>query len=166
MTEEWRPVVGFETLAHVSSHGRVRSAVTLQLFPQRLLKGYPGVTINGAPRNKRLFTVHSLVAAAFIGPRPTPKHQVNHKDGLKTNNALQNLEYATSKENINHSWNVLGNSRYGEDNPAAKLTVDEVRKIRSEYVPRKMGFHRLAKKFGVSQHLIVLIIQRKKWAAA
>jgi len=157
--EIWRPALGYEAYCEVSSHGRVRDMRTKELRPQRLLKGYPGVTINGI---KKTVTVHSLVAAAFIGPRPEGK-QVNHKDGVKTYNYWKNLEYMSSKENIKHSWEVLGNSRYGTDNPAAKLTTEIVQQIRAEYVPKRMGFHRLAKKFGVTKRMIANIIQRKNW---
>ncbi len=164
ITEEWRPVVGHEGSHEVSSHGRVRSIFTYQMCAQRLLKGYPGVTINGAPRSKRLFTVHSLVAAAFIGLRPQGQ-QINHKDGVKTNNYWQNLEYVTCRENIHHSCFVLGNIHYGTDNQAAKLTPEKVIQIRAEYIPRKNGAHRLARKFGVTKRMILNIIHRKNWTA-
>lgn len=158
----WMPVTmvgvdGYE----VSDAGDVRLGE--KTLSSRLLKGYPGVSLAGAPRSRRTFTVHSLVMAAFVGPRPSPSHQVNHKNGIKTDNRLCNLEYVTSAENIAHSWNELGNSRYGADNPACKLNWDLVRMIRSEYIPNICGAHRLAKKYGVTNPLIFSIVKNRIW---
>lgn len=112
MTEEWRPVIGWEGLYEVSDLGRVRS------LPRRVIGGgYGGEAIRGGRMlnpivdtgdyrfvalsngGKRKLSVHSLVAAAFIGPRPTPKHEVRHLDGDPSNNTLANLAYGTGAEN-------------------------------------------------------------------
>lgn len=146
--EVWHPILGYPQ-CEVSSFGRVRQGT--RILSQRLLKGYPGVTIPGALRHKRLFTVHSLVAAAFIGPRPTGQ-QINHKDVVK--------------DNIRHSWAVLGNARYGEKNPAAKLTQEKADAIRNEYVPRKISAGTLAVRYSVTKRTILNIIHHKNWVTA
>lgn len=105
MLEEWRDVVGYEGLYTVSNLGRV-------VGPRKMLKpfitrfGYERVFLckNGKQRNK---PVHRLAAIAFIENKEN-KPQVNHKDGVKTNNKVSNLEWATAKENIDHMFNVLG----------------------------------------------------------
>jgi hypothetical protein len=63
--------------------------------------GYPVVTfcVNG---KRKIVYVHSLVAEAFIGERPEG-YMVNHKDGIKTNNLPENLEYVTRQENMEHA---------------------------------------------------------------
>jgi len=69
-------------------------------------KGYEYVVLcfDGKMYNKR---VHRLVAEAFI-PNPENKPQVNHKDGDKLNNYVDNLEWMTNQENVTHSYEVLG----------------------------------------------------------
>ena len=69
-------------------------------------RGYLRVSLsNGIIKHKR-FSIHRLVAEAFI-PNPNNLPQVNHKDENKTNNCVDNLEWCTAIENLNHS-NVIG----------------------------------------------------------
>lgn len=65
--------------------------------------GYPYVFLNhNGKRTKAV--VHRYVAKAFLGERPSTKHQVNHKDSNRRNNDVTNLEWATSRENTLHGW--------------------------------------------------------------
>jgi hypothetical protein len=65
--------------------------------------GYPTVCMN--IRGKRVVrTSHKLVAKAFLGDKPTSKHQVNHKNGIRNDNRPENLEWLTSKENTIDGW--------------------------------------------------------------
>lgn len=108
MEEEWRPVKGFEGLYQVSSLGRMQS-IPREDYLGRPVKGWvktPGVSGNGYPtvvlwRQGKGFTrtVHSLVAEAFLGPRPEG-FDVAHKDGTRTNNEVGNLRYLSRKDNL------------------------------------------------------------------
>lgn len=51
---------------------------------------------------------HRYVALAFLGMKPTPKHQINHKNGVRDDNRPENLEYMTHQENVIHGWRVNG----------------------------------------------------------
>ena len=65
--------------------------------------GYPLVNLTTGKGKRTTHTVHSLVAEAFIGSRPA-NHEINHKDGCKTNNHVSNLEYVIPSDNIRHAF--------------------------------------------------------------
>lgn len=102
LTEEWRIVPGFPKY-EASSLGRIR-----RLTGKRTKKRHKWIYYYyGYRKNTGYFfvgkkAVHDLVTAAFIGPKP-PGKQVNHKDGVKTNNVPENLEYVTPAENARHA---------------------------------------------------------------
>jgi hypothetical protein len=119
---------------------------------------YPCVALSRANVRKS-FQVHTLVAYAFLGPRPTGM-EINHRDGVKTNAAVSNLEYLTKAE---HTWQniVLGQTSPGERNGNAKLTEAQVRLIRS--LRGKVRQVDIAADFGVSQLLISKIQRGESW---
>lgn len=87
--------------------------ITALDLPRRLKKprdsyGYEVVSLNSQHEKNRVKKVHRLVAEAFI-PNPEGKPQVNHINGVKHDNRVENLEWATSSENITHSVHCLGN---------------------------------------------------------
>lgn len=106
MSEKWLPIPGYEGAYEVSDLGRVRSVArtgATRRIPQRILRqsvgthGYPKVTLQKGLRGKS-HTVHSLVALAFLGPRPGGM-EVRHMDGNRLNPASSNLRYGTPSEN-------------------------------------------------------------------
>ena len=95
----WKTISGTDGKYSVSDRGEVRNNKT-----SRILK--PVATYNGylrVPINKRLCRIHILVANAFIGEKGDG-YQINHKDGNKKNNAVENLEWCTARENILHAY--------------------------------------------------------------
>jgi len=171
--ETWRPVPGAEGYYSVSDLGRVRSeplaARALGKQRGKVLKtsadskGYLWfrIMIPGLP--PRSTKVHRAVAAAFLGP-PQAGMQVNHKNGNKQDNRLENLEYVTCAENIRHCWqNGLHGTAHcrGEANQRAKLTADDVRVIRRLYPEVSLG--RLAALYGVTKTNVWSIVRKKTW---
>lgn len=131
MEEIFKDVVGFEEYFQISNLGRLfskRSNKILKLHTNK--SGYVSLAtkVGGRQGTSHCFRVHRLVAEAFI-PNPENKLEVNHKDGIKSNNTVTNLEWVTSSENKIHS-NVSGLRRLGVNNPQAKLTLEQVKYIR------------------------------------
>ena len=103
--EIWKDIEGYEGLYQVSNQGRVRSLNYRKTGKTQVLK--PGLSGNGylnvqLVKNNKIkhVLVHRLVALAFI-PNPDNKPQINHKSEDKTLNTVENIEWATAKENIN-----------------------------------------------------------------
>lgn len=170
MEEVWRSLVyqgqefpDFE----VSDQGDLRNANTKKVYRQCVNKnGYCQVCVSLGSRNKKkVFKIHKAVAETFIS-NPENKPQVNHIDTDKTNNSVKNLEWVTNLENSHHAKdNGLMKSKKGEEHASAKLTEDNVRYIRNNYIPRdkEFGCRALANKFGVSHPIISRVLKGKTW---
>lgn len=168
--EIWRAIPDWPYEA--SNLGRVRRSVTgYGTYAGRVLqsalngRGYLMVMLSkgGVPRP---FTVHKCVALAFLGPKPTTRHQVNHIDGQRTNNRVGNLEWVTSSEDRLNAWsrNAYANREEsrGERNHAAKLTAEDVLAIR-EARRRGVRISELASKYNVRTNTISWAASGRKW---
>ena len=137
----------------VSDDGQLRNVRTGTVYKQTILKqGYYSVCVSLGGRGKNLLVkIHRAVAETFI-PNPENKLQVNHKDGNKLNNEVDNLEWVTNAENSQHAYdNGLRFALKGYNNPSSKLTYDDVEYIRKNYVPHdeEFGARPLSKKFNI-----------------
>lgn len=148
-TEIWKDVQGYEDYYQVSNFGRVKSLQrkvpyfssmsqkhTTFTVKECILKkvsipsGYLFVRISKLNKYKN-FYVHRLVAQAFI-PNPGNKAYINHKDGVKTNNHIDNIEWATPSENAIHALATgLKVSQKGEDQGKARLSNEQALKIKT-----------------------------------
>ncbi len=120
--EHWLPVQGWDSLYEVSDFGRIKSlqrqivaGPRKYTIRERILKlryDKDGYQIVGLQNQGKIVTcrVNRLVAVAFID-NPQDKPQVNHKDGNRANNIVQNLEWATVSENKIHSFSELQTPR-------------------------------------------------------
>lgn len=158
MIEEWRQVVGYSNYA-VSSQGRVRRirpsprhpANGRCLKPRAGKRGHLYVNLYGDCGPVSNY-VHRLVAIAFIGPPPSPKHQVAHWDGNASNNTVGNLRWATSKENSQDSIRLGRNRRpRGVAAARARLTMEQVTLIRADH---SIGCREWGRRLNVSHNII------------
>jgi len=171
--ELWKDIKGFEGLYQISNTGKVKS------LPKKCGTTYKGETIRKLSQTKdgylkvRLIgngkdittRIHRLVAIAFI-PNPLNKDTVNHIDGNKHNNNVENLEWSTRTEQLNHAYSLgLKKIDKGENNIQAKLTNAQVKEIKTLYKKgsRKFGSVKLALKYNVSHRTILNIVNNKTY---
>ena len=159
--ESWKKIKGYENYL-ISDYGRVFNFKFKKfLKPGKDRGGYlfVGLWKNGVRKNHK---IHRLVANAYI-VNPENKRTINHIDGIKANNLVENLEWSTQKENVHHAVNAGLKDDKGSKNGNSKLSEKEVLEIRRLYKTGDYIYKDLAKIFGVHQVHIGDIINRKKW---
>lgn len=172
--ELWEPLIGFEKYYEISNMGRLKrlyseslkSNGVKQIIREKILKGcintsgYPSFFIGNDGKSKQ-YRLHRLVALQFI-PNPENKPQINHKNGIKTDNRVENLEWCTHSENQLHAIRTgLKKYKSGEDHCNSKLTDLQILEVR-ELIKNKEGLIKdIASKFGVSRDTIRNIKQYK-----
>ena len=126
--EIWKAVADSNGQYYVSSWGRVKSFKhgKERILKHWIVKGYVFVQLSKNQKQKSM-SIHRLVAESFIA-NPLNKETVNHKDGNKTNNFLDNLEWMTHKENTQHAWRngLCENARFTLGKAKSKPVVDIV----------------------------------------
>lgn len=123
LNETWRCSPVYGERYDVSSLGRVRNSETGKIL-KPVFSGKKGVPDYRRYQTVKLFRnglsvrvyIHILVCTAFHGPKPSPSHEVNHKNTFKNENWEDNLEWTTSSENKVHAWenNLYPNREYKE----------------------------------------------------
>lgn len=163
--EVWKDVVGFEDYFRVSTFGNVYSKRTGIILKQVLrVNGYKTIStrIGGRSGKALCFKVHRLVAEAFIS-NPQNKPEVNHKDGNKANNSVQNLEWNTKSENILHSYDTgLSKPIKGIENIRSTISEDDLNFIylNSNKLGGDMSMRAIARHIGCSHKVVAKYIKR------
>ena len=169
MKEIWKDIYGYENKYQISNKGNVKSLClyvkTVKVNREKLLKffldirGYQIVTLSKNSKLKH-FRIHKLVAEAFIN-NINNKPYINHKDGIKTNNRIGNLEWVTQSENEKHAFRIGLKNHKGEKHPSNKLTWKDVDLIRS--FKGKMTQIKIALLFNIHQSQVSNIFNNKYW---
>ena len=161
--EIWKNVKGFPGY-QISCFGRVKSLkrnINIIIRSRLLSNGYVRIGIQRKGKQLTLL-VHLLVLTHFGPPKPSIKHQCNHKDTDKTNNWWTNLEWMTSKENTNHAIDK-GKRGGGEMHPLAIINNKKVKRIRKLYSIKKYKIREIAKKLNINENIISKVVHNKTW---
>ena len=167
--EKWKRIDGFPLYA-VSNYGRIKSYNNYHrrcrmriLKPNMTQGGYVIIALSDSGK-RTTTTVSRLVAKAFV-PNPENKPEINHKNGVKSDNFYLNLEWMTSSENKLHAYhNGLMKPRSGESCGLSRLTEEDVREIRGLAKENpSMTYREIGEKFGATASSIGKIIRRDQW---
>ena len=175
--EEWKPCPEYEAVYEISNLGNLKSKPVYIQNDGNFDGGYikhiklKNQTINrdGYVTSKlcyggkcRRLTIHRLVAKAFI-PNPNNYTQVNHMDGNKKNNTVENLEWVSAAQNVQHAWATgLINSDHmlGSNHHKAKVSEQDVKDIRAN---TELTRKQLAEKYKISPSTLADIINKRTW---
>lgn len=177
--EKWKAIPGYEGYYEASDQGRIRSLdryITLDGRWGRYTRFKPGkiMTFTFDGRGAYLMVmlskdsknikhlVHRLIASTFI-ENPLNLPEVNHRDEIKTNNCVSNLEWCDHK--YNNNYGKLKDCHKGERNSQSKFSEEIVREIRRSYIKgdQEYGTMGLSKKYNISPPHVSAIIHRKRW---
>ena len=175
MTEEWRDVVGYEGMYIVSNLGNVMSIPRkvkghnceyvvpgFRLKKKTDKKGYIRVYLSKNNVDKYV-PVHRIVAMAFL-PNVENKPQVNHIDGNKENNSVENLEWCTNGENQKHAYAHKLNHR-SDNSGRAKIPVVCIDPLTGKPIEVYESYHDAQEKTGISYQNIVKVIRGERQLA-
>jgi len=163
--EVFKDIVGYKGLYQISNLGRIKSLkgrCPIIMRTRTNKRGYIQTHLHS--HGYKTKTVHRLVAVAFINNKEN-KPCVNHKNGIKTDNRVENLEWSTYKENTNHSIDIgvmSFNHVRGINHYRAKLNVYDVLEIRKKLSSGATGVL-ISKKYNVSNALVSKIKSNKLW---
>lgn len=168
--EVFKDVVGYEGFYKISNIGNVKSLSRTILkngiYPfkskeknlkNRFNNNYYYVTLC-KNNTYKTFRNHRLIAMAFI-PNPNNKPMVNHINGIKTDNRIENLEWCTSKENVNHAISTGLINQNGVNSINSRLTEKEILEIRSLNLPHL----EISEKYNISKSYVSSIKRRRTW---
>ena len=178
MEEIWKDIKGYENIYSINNLGEIKSLRrvihksdgTIQTYKERILKSY--ISSNGYPsvsltKNSKtiMHNIHKLLAISFFNEDYIKNNLVvNHKDGNKLNNCLDNLEIVTYSDNMLHALNNNLNKNRGINHKQAKLTITQVIEIKRKLKSYKYGMIKeLSNKYNVSFYTIHGIKTNKTW---
>lgn len=149
---------------YVTNDGRVYSDYTKKyLSPQLDKNGYEKIQMLSTDGKRHRYSVHRLIMENFKPVDNMENLQVNHIDGDKRNNKLENLEWCTGSENIKHAYKTGLHTQKGEHNNYSKLSEENVKEIIQMLLSKKYTQKQIGEKFGVCEDTIGAIKNKHNW---
>ena len=137
--EKWLIIEGFENYK-ISNYGRVMNSRGLIMKQRTTPRGYKEIGLRNGKKNQKFFLIHRLVALAFI-EKINGKEYVNHKDGDKFNNSVDNLEWVTQSENQIHAY----------ETGLQKFTNEQLNTLRENAVKRRKPIRVVNELLGIDE---------------
>jgi hypothetical protein len=168
--EEWRDIPGHEGRFQVSSLGKARSLPRAKVYSDGRIGNFSGRVLTHARggegyrkidlgRGHGRMYLHKAVALAFLGPQPEWAECVNHKDGDKWNNSVDNLEWSTLSANSRHARDTGLLNQHGENCNLTKYSdhlIAAIRRVHARYQPT---YRELADLFDVSEMMAGQVVK-------
>lgn len=151
-------IKGYEELYSITENGDVWSKRSNKFLKKNTPNGYFQVSLCNSS-GRRNFLVHRLVLENFGSVTPNRNLCVNHKNGLKLDNRVDNLEWVTHQENMNHA-KKYGLTACGSKNGNSKITSAIVKKIRNQ---TGRTYTDISNSFGISRVQVSNIINKRQW---
>jgi hypothetical protein len=175
MKKEWKQVPNYSRY-FASTDGEIKTFSWKGKNKEAIMKpsldgsGYLRTMLKRDDGKTHTIKVHRIIAQTFI-PNKEDKPQVNHKNGIRSDNRVINLEWVTISENQIHSYNFLDRERkFGEKNSQATLTDAQVIEIRANYKYGRKSRHeggeskpQIAKRYNTTKYVIGKIVTNQTW---
>ena len=155
-----KKIVGYENY-EIDECGNIFNSKGMKMRDFKSQKGYRIVQLRSNGKSRTQF-VHRLLGCAYID-NPDNKPELNHIDGDRTNNVVENLEWVTHQENMQHSYRSNGRTNLGEKNPNVKLTKEKVTTIRLLLDTENISRKELAEMYEVNYQTICRIARNELW---
>lgn len=149
---------------YANDNGSIYSTISNKTLSYQLDKdGYAKVQLSSTDGKRHRYSVHRLILENFKPVENMQKLQVNHIDGNKLNNRLDNLEWCNCSENQIHAHKIGLKNQKGDKNNASKLTEKQVLEIIDLLLLKQFTYKEIASKYGINEETVGAIKRKKNW---
>lgn len=149
---------------YANDNGSIYSSISHKTLSYQLDKdGYAKVQLSSTDGKRHRYSVHRLILENFNPIEGMQNLQVNHIDGNKLNNKLENLEWCNCSENQMHAYRIGLKNQKGDKNNASRLTEKQVLEIIDLLLSKQFTYKEIASKYNVHEETIGAIKRKKNW---